>query len=78
MKVKYHLYLNEFIWLSILEINQQILDAQSALIATNNSDNGPDIGIQRSRSSITRTLLMNLGKSKKDLQLILLLIFRAN
>jgi LAS superfamily LD-carboxypeptidase LdcB len=44
------------------EINQQILDDQSAQNLTNNNDNGTDNGIQRTRSSITRTLLMNTGK----------------
>jgi hypothetical protein len=44
-----------------LEINQQILDAQSAQNMSNNNDNGTDSGIQRTRSSITRTLLMNSG-----------------
>ncbi|CAF0980104.1 unnamed protein product [Adineta steineri] len=43
----------------IEEIHQQILDDLSAQNTTNNNDNGTDIGIQRSRSSITRTLLMN-------------------
>ena len=43
------------------DINQQILDAQSAHNITYNNENGIDSGIQRSRSSITRTLLMNPG-----------------
>ncbi|CAF0911753.1 unnamed protein product [Rotaria sordida] len=41
------------------EINQQILDSQSAQNVTNIGDHGTDSGIQRTRSSITRTLLMN-------------------
>jgi hypothetical protein len=45
------------------EINQQILDDQSAQNLTNNNDNGTDNGIQRTRSSITRTLLMNTERT---------------
>ncbi|CAF0757554.1 unnamed protein product [Rotaria sp. Silwood1] len=45
------------------EINQQILDDQSTQSVTNNNDNGSETGIQRSRSSITRTLLMNTERS---------------
>lgn len=47
----------------MIEINQQILDAQSAQNTTNNNDNGTDSGIQRTRSSITRTLLMNAERT---------------
>jgi len=57
-----NIYFNSFLYLFILEINQQILDDQSAQNVTNNNDNGTDNGIQRTRSSITRTLLMNTGK----------------
>ncbi|CAF1225939.1 unnamed protein product [Rotaria sordida] len=49
------------------EINQQILDDQSSQSVTNNSDNGTDTGIQRSRSSITRTLLMNPERNDNTL-----------
>lgn len=56
----------------LVEIHQQILDDQSAQSVTNNNDNGTDSGIQRSRSSITRTLLMNAGKRKFSLIIILL------
>ncbi|CAF2444182.1 unnamed protein product [Rotaria sp. Silwood2] len=45
------------------EINQQILDSQSAQNVTNSSDHGTDSGIQRTRSSITRTLLMNTERT---------------
>ncbi|CAF3060230.1 unnamed protein product [Rotaria socialis] len=45
------------------EINQQILDAQSAHNVSNSADHGVDSGIQRTRSSITRTLLMNTEKT---------------
>lgn len=45
---------------NILEIHQQILDDQSAQNSNHNCENG----ISRSRSSITRTLLMNAGKIK--------------
>jgi hypothetical protein len=48
----------------LIEINQQILDDQSAQNLPNNSDNRIDGEIQRSRSSITRNLLMNGGKLK--------------
>ncbi|CAF1115733.1 unnamed protein product [Rotaria magnacalcarata] len=41
------------------EINQQIIDDQSSQNITTNNDNNADTEIQRSRSSITRTLLMN-------------------
>ncbi|CAF3553746.1 unnamed protein product [Rotaria socialis] len=41
------------------EINQQIIDGQSSQNTTTNSDNNADTEIQRSRSSITRSLLMN-------------------
>jgi len=54
----------KFIYFSfyLIEINQQILDDQSAQNIPNNSDNKIDGEIQRSRSSITRNLLMNGGK----------------
>jgi hypothetical protein len=45
------------------EIHQQILDDQSAQNISNNNDNGIDSGIQRTRSSITRTLLMNAERT---------------
>ena len=44
----------------ILDINQQVLDDQTAQNLSNNNDSG----IQRTRSSITRTLLMNNGETK--------------
>ena len=46
----------------MLEINQQILEDQSAQSTNYNTDSGIDAGNQRPRSSITRTLLMNHGK----------------
>lgn len=45
----------------IAEIHQQILESQSAHNMNNNSDTTNDNDIQRSRSSITRTLLQNTG-----------------
>jgi hypothetical protein len=48
------------------EIHQQILDDQSAQNGTNNNDNGTDTGIQRSRSSITRTLLLNAERNNNS------------
>lgn len=45
-----------------LDINQQIIDAQSAQNLSHSSDHGTHNGIQRQRSSITRTLLMNTGR----------------
>jgi len=63
MKVRYlnwiEIYLFFFLY---IEINQQILDDQSAQNLPSNSDNRIDGEIQRSRSSITRNLLMNGGK----------------
>ncbi|CAF0990268.1 unnamed protein product [Adineta ricciae] len=49
------------------EINQQILDDQSAQNVPNNSDNKIDGEIQRSRSSITRTILMNAEQNKSTM-----------
>ncbi|UJR25077.1 hypothetical protein I4U23_006437 [Adineta vaga] len=46
------------------EINQQILDNRSAQNVPNNSDNKTDGEIQRSRSSIARTLLMNTEQNQ--------------
>jgi len=63
MKVNIELFISRFIYLLFLfflEIHQQILVDQSAENVTNNNET--DSGIQRSRSSITRTLLMNSGK----------------
>ncbi|CAF3457779.1 unnamed protein product [Rotaria sp. Silwood1] len=45
------------------EINQQILDSQSVQNVPNPSDHGTDSSIQRTRSSITRTLLMNTERT---------------
>lgn len=45
------------------EIHQQIIDHQAAQTGGNSADSVADGTIQRSRSSITRTLLMNSGKS---------------
>jgi hypothetical protein len=59
MKVNIELFISRFIFF-FLEIHQQILVDQSAQNVTNNNET--DSGIQRSRSSITRTLLMNSGK----------------
>ncbi len=67
MKVNYFNLIEKLIisnLVFLIEIHQQILDDQSAQNGSNNSDNGTDSGIQRSRSSITRTLLMNAGMSK--------------
>lgn len=45
------------------EINQQIIDDQTAQNMNNNHDGGNDSAIQRTRSSITRTLLMNSDRT---------------
>ncbi len=57
---KYRIIYFEIYFFFFLEIHQQILVDQSAQNVTNNNET--DSGIQRSRSSITRTLLMNSGK----------------
>lgn len=56
----------------IVEINQQIIEDQSTQNVTTNSDNGTDNPLPRSRSSITRTLLMNTGMCKLFYIIILL------
>jgi len=65
MKVRYLNWIEIYLFFFyLIEINQQILDDQSAQNLPNNSDNRIDGEIQRSRSSITRNLLMNGGKLK--------------
>ena len=54
-------FLSKNIKFNKLEINQQIIDDQTAQNSSNNHDSGNDSAIQRTRSSITRTLLMNSG-----------------
>jgi hypothetical protein len=66
--LKFDLFSVGFVFL--IDITQQILDAQSAQNVTNNNDNGTDSGIQRSRSSITRTLLMNAGIENLSITII--------
>ncbi len=50
------------------------MDEQSAQNQANSNDNGMDGGIQRTRSSITRTLLMNTGKSQQISKKLVLII----
>lgn len=45
------------------EINQQIIDDQTAQNLNTNHESGNDSAIQRTRSSITRTLLMNSDRT---------------
>lgn len=52
---------NHFFRFFFTEIHQQILESQSAHSMNNNSDVGIDNDNQRTRSSITRTLLRNTG-----------------
>ena len=52
---------NNFSVFFFTEIHQQILESQSAHNMNNNSDMGMDNDNQRTRSSITRTLLQNTG-----------------
>lgn len=45
----------------LIEIHQQIRESQLVQNANNNFDGRTDHDIQRARSSITRTLLLNTG-----------------
>ena len=50
-----------------IEIHQQILESQLVQNANHNFDGRTDHDMQRTRSSITRTMLLNTGELRNEM-----------